>query len=72
MNTLSTILFIVGGLLLIVAKVELGNRDGNYVDAMIELNRPKEDKEKSSKYAFWLAVSGLVLIAIGIILSAYF
>lgn len=69
MNAFSSILIIVGVLLLIMTKVELGNRDGNYLDAMIEQMRPKAEKEKSLITAFWLAIIGLTLIAAGLVLA---
>ncbi|WP_139179428.1 hypothetical protein [Lihuaxuella thermophila] len=68
MKTAGGIFIFLGIVLLIMAKVELGNRDGNELDAMIEERRTAEEKEKNAKRGIRLALIAIGLLLTGVLL----
>jgi hypothetical protein len=65
METVAGLLMCLSLLMLVMAKVELGNRDGNTVDAWIQQHRSAEEKEQGARLGMRFLLFGIL----GFILS---
>jgi len=65
MSHLPTVFILFGVILLLISKVRLGNRDGNYVDSIIQENKSNEEKEKDTRLASKFMILGIALLFIG-------
>ncbi|RAL24020.1 hypothetical protein [Thermoflavimicrobium daqui] len=61
MKIWATVILCISIACLVMGKVELGNRDGNHEDKIIEDKRSQLEKEKKAKLGMMLFGTGIVL-----------
>jgi hypothetical protein len=68
LNTVATVLLLLGVSFLLISKVRMGNRDGRFMDAVIEVNKPAEEKLKDASSANKLFILGIVFVSLGVLI----